>query len=94
MALSRHISCTALLFALSLFLMTAAMADDQPQWGQRFSRNMVSEETGLPVSFDPETGHNVLWTASLGGGCYGSAIVAEGCVFIGGNNSDPKDPRQ
>ncbi|HOH41766.1 MAG TPA: PQQ-binding-like beta-propeller repeat protein [Candidatus Hydrogenedentes bacterium] len=94
MALSRHIFCVALLFTLPFFLMTAAAASDQPQWGQCFSRNMVSEEAGLPASFDPQTGHNVLWTAPLGGGCYSSAIVAEGCVFIGCNNSDPKDPHQ
>ena len=29
---------------------------DQPQWGERDSRNMVSAETNLPVSFDPATG--------------------------------------
>ena len=37
-------------------------ADDQPQWGQKFSRNMMSVETGLPENFDPETGKNIKWT--------------------------------
>ena len=27
-------------------------AEDRPQWGERYTRNMVSPERGLPVSFD------------------------------------------
>ncbi len=69
------------------------VAADQPQWGAWHTRNMVSEETGLPVQFDLETGENVLWTASLGGGSYGSPTVAQGRVFVGSNNSEPRDPR-
>ena len=26
---------------------------DQPQWGQRWTRNLVSDEKGLPDDFDP-----------------------------------------
>ena len=37
-----------------------ALAADQPQWGQAWSRNMVSAERGLPDSFDPHTGSNIL----------------------------------
>lgn len=82
------------LFYIALILITASVqAADQPQWGQRHSRNMVSQEKGLPLHFDLESGDNVLWTASLGGGCYGSAIVAEGRIFIGANNSEPRDSR-
>jgi len=69
-------------------------ADDQPQWGERNTRNMVSSETGLPETFTLETGENVLWTKTLGGGSYGSPIVAGGAVFIGCNNSEPLDPRR
>ena len=43
-----------------------ALAGDQPQWGQAWSRNMVSNEKGLPDSFDPKTGRNIRWTANLG----------------------------
>ena len=45
----------------------SATAGDQPQWGQRYTRNMVSDETGLPTSFDPESGRNVKWSVDLGG---------------------------
>ena len=64
-----------------------------PQWGQRFSRNMVSPERGLPERFDPKTGENIKWVAPLGTQTYSSPIVAQGCVFIGTNNDRPRDPR-
>jgi outer membrane protein assembly factor BamB len=82
-----------LLCFILILLIPSAKAADQPQWGQKHSRNLVSDERNLPVSFALESGANVFWTASLGGGCYGSPIVAEGCVFIGANNSEARDPR-
>ncbi len=69
------------------------LASDQPQWGERFSRNMVSAEKGLPESFDPATGRNLRWVAQLGSETHSSPIVAGGRVFIGTNNNEPRDPR-
>lgn len=69
-------------------------AAGQPQWGEKFTRNMISQETGLPVHFSPEAGEGILWSAPLGGGSYGSPIVARGSVFIGSNNSEPRDARR
>ena len=74
-------------------LSTIAAAGDQPQWGQRHTRNMVSDETGLPESFDPETGHNVKWVVPLGSQTYATPIVAGGKVLIGTNNDPPRDAR-
>ncbi|MFP4056344.1 MAG: PQQ-binding-like beta-propeller repeat protein, partial [Candidatus Brocadiia bacterium] len=82
----------------------AAPAGDQPQWGQRDSRNMVSDETGLPVAFepgevgpegrvDPRTTRGVRWTARLGSETYATPVVAEGRVLVGTNNKHPRDPR-
>ena len=71
-----------------------AVADDQPQWGQRWSRNMVSAETGLPDHFDPATSVNVRWSVSLGTQSYATPIVAGGRVLIGTNNGTPRDPAQ
>jgi len=68
-------------------------AADQPQWGERFTRNMVSPETGLPAAFDPATGENIAWTAPLGTKTYAVPIVARGRVFIGTNNGQARDPR-
>jgi outer membrane protein assembly factor BamB len=83
--------------AALLFLLTAtagtAVAADQPQWGEKNSRNMVSAETGLPDSFDPETGKNIKWKAQLGSQTYATPTVAGGCVLIGTNNGNPRDPR-
>ncbi|MHC4582385.1 MAG: hypothetical protein ACYS14_13090, partial [Planctomycetota bacterium] len=78
---------------LSLVLFCSALGDDQPQWGQRFSRNMVSPETGLPGGFDPATGTNIKWVAELGTSTYSSPVVAAGRVFIGTNNENPRDAR-
>ena len=71
----------------------ASAAADQPQWGQRWSRNMVSEERGLPEKFDPKTGENIQWSAKLGTETHSTPIVAGGRVFIGTNNGEPRDPR-
>lgn len=77
------------LCALSLL---AARAADQPQWGRAWSRNMVSDETGLPDSFDLTNGVNVAWTAELGTESYSTPVVAGGRVLVGANNGQPRDP--
>ena len=91
------------IFSLTLCLGTSH-AGDQPQWGQQYSRNMVSDEKGLPDGFGPgernsdggidlDTTKNVKWVARLGNTTYGSPTVAEGRVLIGTNNEAPRDPR-
>lgn len=77
----------------TLFLAAAASRGlDQPQWGDRYSRNMASPETGLPDGFDPATGKNVKWVAPLGSQTYSTPVVAGGKVLIGTNNDTPRDP--
>ena len=86
----------ATVLRLAVMLAAAAApapAGDRPQWGQRHSRNMVSQETGLPESFDPETGANVKWSVPLGSETYSTPVIAGGRIFIGTNNSRPRDPR-
>jgi outer membrane protein assembly factor BamB len=94
-------------FALLFSIATAGVlrGEDRPQWGQRYSRNMVSDERGLPDDFDPgkrnsKTGQielpaasGVKWVARLGNQSYGSPVVAGGRVFVGTNNDAPRDPR-
>ncbi len=70
-----------------------AVSEDRPQWGERHSRNMISIETGLPETFNPNTGENVKWSVSLGDEAYGSPVIANGKVLIGANNVEPRDPR-
>ena len=66
---------------------------DAPQWGQAWSRNMVSSETNLPASFDPPSGKNIKWTAELGTETHSSPVISGGRVYIGTNNGHPRDPK-
>ncbi|MGC8743177.1 MAG: PQQ-binding-like beta-propeller repeat protein [Verrucomicrobiia bacterium] len=70
------------------------IAKDLPQWGEQYSRNMVSPETNLPDFFDPATGKNIKWIVQLGSQTHSTPIVARGRVFIGTNNDNPKDPKK
>ncbi len=78
-----------------LFAMTCQLgwAADQPQWGQAWTRNMISAEQGLPDSFDPKSGQNIKWTVKVGTQTHGTPIVAGGRVYIGTNNGEPRDPK-
>lgn len=78
-------------FALIAIQLHAA---DQPQWGQAWSRNMVSSEAGLPADFDPRNGRNIKWIAKLGNETHSTPIIANGRVYIGTNNHDPRDPKR
>jgi outer membrane protein assembly factor BamB len=84
--------CTGLVAAIGL-ASSPSFAGDQPQWGEKFSRNMVSSETGLADSFDPASGKNIKWHVPLGTQSYATPIVAGGKVFIGTNNDLPRDPK-
>ncbi|MBN2316068.1 MAG: PQQ-binding-like beta-propeller repeat protein [Sedimentisphaerales bacterium] len=83
---------TFIFFCLPGWISTVS-ADDQLQWGQRYSRNMVSSESNLPDRFDPATGENIKWVAPLGTESYATPVVAGGKVLIGTNNGRPRDPR-
>ena len=71
----------------------SAQAADQAQFGQAWSRNMVSAERGLPAEFDPATGKNVKWTVALGIDGHATPVVAGGRVYVGTNNENPRDPK-
>ncbi|HSF18845.1 MAG TPA: PQQ-binding-like beta-propeller repeat protein [Vicinamibacteria bacterium] len=75
---------------LVLCAMPAAAQDgkpgDWPMWGGTAIRNMVSSMTGLPESWDVESGKNVKWVAGLGSQTYGNPVVAGGKIFVGSNN--------
>ncbi|MDX1950687.1 MAG: PQQ-binding-like beta-propeller repeat protein [Verrucomicrobiota bacterium] len=73
--------------AFSLF------ADDQPQWGAAWSRNMVSTERNLPDGFDPKTGRSIKWSIPLGTETHSTPVIANGRVYIGTNNGQPRDPK-
>jgi outer membrane protein assembly factor BamB len=70
-----------------------ARSGDQPQWGQAWSRNMVSSERGLPATFDLGTGANVRFRVPLGGETHSTPVVAGGRIYVGTNNAAPRDPK-
>jgi len=80
--------------AVAIFVVATGRAADQPQWGQYHSRNMVSDETGLPESCNPATGKNMKWSIPIGTGSYATPVISQGRVIIGTNNDDARDPKQ
>ena len=76
-----------------LGVISTVSAEDHLQWGSRYSRNMVSAETGLPGSFDPATGKNINWIVELGTESYATPVIARGRVLVGTNNERPRDTR-
>ena len=86
-------SC-ALHGVLWLALMGVALsAQDWPMWGGTPQRNMVSAVKNLPVSWDVQAGTHIKWKAELGTTSYGNPVVADGKVFVGTNNGNPRDPQ-
>jgi len=78
--LKQPTGCPAFLLTaiVSILTLAAVAGADQPQWGQRHSRNMISDEVGLPERFDPKTGENVKWSVEIGTQCWATPVVAGG----------------
>jgi outer membrane protein assembly factor BamB len=85
--------CLVAGFQFCIVYSSQAQSLDSPQWGEKHTRNMVSDETGLPTTFNIETGKNVKWSVSIGSYGYATPVVAKGKVLIGANNADQRDPR-
>lgn len=77
---------------LVCFIGAAAAAQDWPMWGGTPQRNMAADVTNLPSTWDVKTGTNIKWKADIGTASYGNPVVAEGKVFLGTNNGNPKNP--
>jgi outer membrane protein assembly factor BamB len=65
-----------------------------PMWGGAADRNMVSDATGLPTTWDVKTGRNIKWVSALGSQSYGNPVVGNGVVLVGTNNEATRDPKQ
>jgi outer membrane protein assembly factor BamB len=65
---------------------------DWIMYGGDASRNMVNKiAKGLPVTWDVDKRVNIKWIADLGSKAYGGPIIADGRVFVGTNNENPRD---
>jgi outer membrane protein assembly factor BamB len=79
--------------------------EDWTQWGGTSERNMISSAKDLPVKwetgkknyetneFDVATATNLRWVVKLGSQAYGNPTVSGGKVFVGTNNTSPRDPK-
>jgi len=89
-----HLAASFLIaLALALAAASSTQAADQPQWGSAWERNLISTERNLPDSFDPASSRNIRWSARLGNETHGTPIVAQGRVYVGTNNDEPRDPQ-
>jgi outer membrane protein assembly factor BamB len=67
-----------------------------PLWGGSVSRNMVNPfEKNTPTDWSNQEGQEkrIKWSADLGDRAYGGPVIADGKVFIGTNNKNPRNPR-
>jgi len=53
---------------------------------------MFSPLKNLPSTWDVQSGKNIKWKAELGSNSYGNPTIADGKVFLGTNNDNPKNP--
>jgi outer membrane protein assembly factor BamB len=86
-------SAASILAAAGMFASDPG-SGDWPMWGGTSDRNMVSNQKGLPSSWDVEKKRNIRWVAALGSQTYGNPTVAKGKVFVGTNNEGLRDPKQ
>jgi len=68
------------------------VSQDWPMWGGSPHRNMISTMKNLPESWDPKTGKNIKWKVQIGSTSYGNPVVADGKIFLGTNNDNPRNP--
>ena len=72
---------------------------DWPQWGGSAERNNTPIGHNIPTEWkvgkfdyvtgewDPTTAKNIKWVSRLGSQTYGNAVVADGQIYVGTNNS-------
>jgi outer membrane protein assembly factor BamB len=81
-----------------LFLMLSGIAalplvsQDWPMWGGTAQRNMTSAMKNLPEFWDVKNGKNIKWKVQIGSTSNGNPVVADGKIFLGTNNENPKNP--
>ncbi len=68
------------------------VSQDWPMWGGAAQRNLASAMKNLPGSWDIKSGKNIKWQAGIGTTSYGNPVVADGKIFLGTNNGNPRNP--
>jgi len=81
-----------LLLMLSGAASLAMASQDWPMWGGTAQRNMTSTMKALPDTWDAKKGTNIKWKVQIGTNSNGNPVVADGKVFLGTNNGNPRNP--
>jgi len=76
----------------SILVLLVSAGAETAMWGGSPSRNQVSAEKNLPVSWDTETGANIKWTAELGSQTYGGPLIVGDKIIVGTNNQAERNP--
>lgn len=69
---------------------------DLPMYGGSPARNMVNTiDKDTPVVWNVEDGKrkNIKWVAEIGGKSYGGPVIANGVVYMGTDNRNPRDKK-
>jgi len=80
------------LLVLSGVASLAMASQDWPMWGGTAQRNMASAMKDLPDTWDVKSGTNIRWKAQIGTASNGNPVVADGKIFLGTNNGNPRNP--
>ena len=81
---------TACLVALAIA--GALPAQEAAMFGGGPHRNMASDATDLPATWDVASGENVLWKQPLGSQSYGGPVLAGDRIYVGTNNEGLRNP--
>jgi outer membrane protein assembly factor BamB len=79
-------------FVIFVILAVPLLSQDWPMWGGTPQRNMVSPQKNLPATWDVKAKTNIKWRAEIGSTSYGNPVIANGKIFVGTNNGNPKNP--
>jgi outer membrane protein assembly factor BamB len=74
----------------------ATAGNEWPLFGGSLARNLVNlKEKNIPTKADIAKAKegNIKWSQDLGSKAYGGPVIADGKIFIGTNNSNPRDPK-
>ena len=78
---------------LFIIVVLPLLSQDWPMWGGTPQRNMVSPITNLPFTWNIKTKEHIKWKVDIGTTSYGNPVIADGKVFLGTNNGNPRNPQ-
>ena len=86
-----RIKSNILFLVLSGIAALPLLSQDWPMWGGTAQRNMTSSIKNLPESWDVKSGKNIKWKVQIGSTSNGNPVVADGKIFLGTNNANPRN---